>query len=81
MIIAEAGVNHNGRMDLAKRLVDAASTAGADFVKFQAFKSKHLVASSLEKANYQKKSGRPSESQYEMLKKLELGPIQVTMIY
>ena len=72
MIIAEAGVNHNGRMDLAKELVNAASTAGADFVKFQAFKSKHLVASSLEKAHYQKKIGRPSESQYEMLKKLEL---------
>ena len=81
MIIAEAGVNHNGRMDLAKRLVDAASTAGADFVKFQAFKSKHLVASSLEKANYQKKSGRPSESQYEMLKKLELGQDELTELF
>ena len=62
MIIAEAGVNHNGRMDLAKRLVDAASTAGADFIKFQAFKSKHLVTASLDKANYQKKSGKLSES-------------------
>ena len=81
MIIAEAGVNHNGRMDLAKRLVDAASTAGADFVKFQAFKSKHLVASSLEKANYQKKSGRPSESQYEMLKKLELSQDELTELF
>ena len=81
MIIAEAGVNHNGRMDLAKRLVDAASTAGADFVKFQAFKSKHLVASSLEKANYQKKSGRPAESQYEMLKKLELSQDELTELF
>ena len=81
MIIAEAGVNHNGRMDFAKRLVDAASTAGADFVKFQAFKSKHLVASSLEKANYQKKSGRPSESQYEMLKKLELSQDELTKLF
>jgi len=78
IIIAEAGVNHNGRMDLAKRLVDAASAAGADFVKFQAFKSKHFVASSLEKAHYQKKSGRPSESQYEMLKKLELSQDELT---
>ena len=81
MIIAEAGVNHNGRMDLAKRLVDAASTAGADFVKFQAFKSKHLVASSLEKANYQKKSGRPSESQYDMLNKLELSQDELTELF
>ena len=48
IIIAEVGVNHNGRMDLAKRLVDAASTAGADFVKFQAFKSKHLVTHALD---------------------------------
>ena len=81
MIIAEAGVNHNGRMDLAKRLVDAASTAGADFVKFQAFKSKHLVDSSLEKAHYQKKSGKPSESQYEMLKKLELSQDELTELF
>ncbi|SVB89870.1 uncharacterized protein METZ01_LOCUS242724, partial [marine metagenome] len=81
MIIAEAGVNHNGRIDFAKRLVDAASTAGADFVKFQAFKSKHLVASSLEKAHYQKKSGRPSESQYEMLKKLELSQDELTELF
>jgi N,N'-diacetyllegionaminate synthase len=68
-------------MDFAKRLVDVASTAGADFVKFQAFKSKHLVASSLEKANYQKKSGRPSESQYEMLKKLELSQDELTELF
>ena len=81
MIIAEAGVNHNGRMDLAKRLVDAASTAGADFVKFQAFKSEHLVTSSLDKAHYQKKNGRPSESQYEMLKKLELSQDELTELF
>jgi N,N'-diacetyllegionaminate synthase len=81
IIIAEAGVNHNGRMDLAKRLVDAASTAGADFIKFQAFKSKHLVTSSLDKANYQKKSGKPSESQYEMLKKLELSQDELTELF
>jgi N,N'-diacetyllegionaminate synthase len=68
-------------MDLAKELVNAASTAGADFVKFQAFKSKHLVASSLEKAHYQKKIGRPSESQYEMLKKLELSQDELTELF
>ena len=71
MIIAEAGVNHNGRMNLARKLVDVASSAGADLIKFQAFKSKHLVTHSLDKANYQKKSGKASESQYAMLKKLE----------
>ena len=81
MIIAEAGVNHNGRMDLAKKLVDVASSAGADFIKFQAFKSENLVTSSLEKANYQKKSGRPSESQYEMLKKLELSQDELTELF
>ena len=81
IIIAEAGVNHNGRMNLAKRLVDAASEAGADFIKFQAFKSKYLVTSSLDKADYQKKSGRPSESQYEMLKKLELSQDELTELF
>ena len=81
IIIAEAGVNHNGRMNLAKRLVDTASEAGADFIKFQAFKSKYLVTSSLDKADYQKKSGRPSESQYEMLKKLELSQDELTQLF
>mgnify|MGYP000601445628 CR=1 FL=1 len=81
IIIAEAGVNHNGRMNLAKRLVDAASIAGADFIKFQVFKTKYLVTSSLDKANYQKKSGKPSESQYEMLKKLELSQDELTELF
>ncbi len=81
IIIAEAGVNHNGRINLAKRLVDAASIAGADFIKFQAFKSKYLVTSSLDKANYQKKSGKPSESQYEMLKKLELSQDELAQLF
>ena len=81
LIIAEAGVNHNGRMDLAKRLVDAASTAGANFIKFQAFKSKNLVTRNLDKANYQKKGGKPSESQYEMLKKLELSQNELTELF
>ncbi len=81
IVIAEAGVNHNGRMDLAKKLIDVASSAGADFIKFQAFKSENLVTSSLEKANYQKKSGRPSESQYEMLKKLELSQDELTELF
>ena len=54
-IIAEAGVNHNGSVDLAKKLIDAASNSGADAVKFQTFKAKNLVTKNSEKANYQKK--------------------------
>ena len=81
IVIAEAGVNHNGRMNLAKKLVDVASSAGADFVKFQAFKAEHLVTHSLDKANYQRKSGKPSESQYEMLKKLELSQDELTELF
>lgn len=71
-IIAEAGVNHNGDMDTAKRLVDAAVEAGADAVKFQMFKADKLAASSAVMAEYQKKNIGASESQQSMLRKLEL---------
>ncbi|MBE7411818.1 MAG: N-acetylneuraminate synthase [Leptospiraceae bacterium] len=71
-IIAEAGVNHNGSLDIAKKLVDAASEAGANAVKFQTFKANHLVSKNAEKADYQKQTTKSSESQYEMIKKLEL---------
>lgn len=71
-IIAEAGVNHNGSIDLAKKLVDVAAESGADAVKFQSFKADSLVSKFAEKAEYQKKSTGTNESQYEMLKKLEL---------
>ena len=72
-VIAEAGCNHNGNIAMAKRLVDAASEAEADAVKFQTFTSSALVIPHAAKADYQKKnSGSPDETQYALLKKLEL---------
>ena len=72
-IIAEAGVNHNGSIDTAKKMIDAAAGAGADLVKFQTFKAETLVIETAEKADYQKNMTEKSESQYKMIKKLELG--------
>jgi N-acetylneuraminate synthase len=72
LIIAEAGVNHNGEIGLAKNLIAAAAAAGADLVKFQTFSAKNLVSSSAPKAEYQKKTTESSESQLEMIQKLEL---------
>ena len=71
-IIAEAGINHNGSIDTAKKMIDAAVYAGADLVKFQTFKAETLVTKTAEKADYQKNLTEKSESQYEMIKKLEL---------
>ena len=72
-IIAEAGVNHNGSIELAKKLIDVASQSGADAIKFQTFKAKKLVAKHAQKAQYQKDNMQGSEdSQFEMLRKLEL---------
>lgn len=73
LIIAEAGVNHNGSLEIAKRLIDEAADAGADIIKFQTFKSEKLVSRSAKKAEYQKANISSSDdSQYNMLKKLEL---------
>jgi N,N'-diacetyllegionaminate synthase len=71
-IIAEAGVNHNGSVELAKKLIDVASESGADAVKFQTFKAEKLVSKKTEKAEYQKETTEKNETQFEMIKKLEL---------
>jgi N,N'-diacetyllegionaminate synthase len=72
LIIAEVGVNHNGDMDVARRLIDAAADAGADVVKFQTFLAERVVTSDARKADYQIFNTKSNESQYEMLKSLEL---------
>lgn len=71
-VIAEAGVNHNGDLDLARALVDCAADAGVDAVKFQTFDAKKLATSAAPKASYQQQTTDASESQLEMLRKLEL---------
>ncbi|MBU4491738.1 MAG: N-acetylneuraminate synthase [Euryarchaeota archaeon] len=71
-IIAEAGVNHNGDLQMAKKLVDVAVVAGADAVKFQTFSAERLVCKSAAKADYQKKTTDADESHFDMIKRLEL---------
>lgn len=71
-IIAEAGVNHNGSIELAKKLIDVAVEAKVDAVKFQTFKAENLVSKHAQKADYQKETTNKEESQFDMIKKLEL---------
>ena len=72
LIIAEAGVNHNGSVQIAKKLIEVAKKSGADYVKFQTFKAENLATKLAEKANYQKNTTDNSSTQFEMLKELEL---------
>ncbi|MGO9514285.1 MAG: N-acetylneuraminate synthase [Steroidobacteraceae bacterium] len=72
LIIAEAGVNHNGDMALARRLIDAAADAGADLIKFQTFRADRIATSAAVKAAYQRQSPTDGETQHAMLRRLEL---------
>jgi N-acetylneuraminate synthase len=72
IIIAEAGVNHNGDLELARQLVASAAAAGADFVKFQTFVAEKIISREAPKAEYQRGTTDPGESQFEMVRKLEL---------
>lgn len=76
LIIAEAGVNHNGNLSMAMELIDAAANSGADYVKFQTFKADKIVSPQAKKAEYQKANMKEdsTDSQWDMLKKLELSP-------
>ncbi len=82
LIIAEAGVNHNGDLEMAKRLVDAAAAAGADLVKFQTFKAEKIASEAAKKASYQARNegGTDADSQLEMLKRLELSQADHTTL-
>jgi len=73
-IIAEAGVNHNGDLGLARQLIDVARTSGADAVKFQTFRADRIATAAAPKAQYQLRTTDSAESQFEMLRKLELSP-------
>ena len=72
LVIAEAGVNHNGNINTAKKLIDIASKAKADYVKFQTFDVEHLILKTTKTASYQRKNLNKKISQYTMLKKYQL---------
>ena len=72
IIIAEAGVNHNGNMKLAKKLIDVAANSGADFIIFQTFKTENVVTKKVAITKYQRLNQKKNQTQYEMIKKLEI---------
>ena len=72
IIIAEIGPNHNGSLNLAKKLIKSAKLCGADYVKFQTYKTENIIVKNAKKANYQIKNTKKNDSQFDMLKKLEL---------
>ena len=73
LFIAEAGINHNGKLSIAKKMIDIASKNKLDFIKFQIYKTENLIIPNTPKANYQKKNFSSfKKSQYDMLKKFEL---------
>lgn len=80
LIIAEAGVNHNGNLELAYKLCDAAKLVGADVVKFQTYKTEEIITNGVKQAEYQKNNTGVEESQFDMLKKLELSYEQFRQI-
>lgn len=80
LIIAEAGVNHNGKLELALKLCDAAKKAGADVIKFQTWKTEAIITNTVAQAAYQKENTNKEESQFDMLKKLELSYSDFTKI-
>ncbi|KPK41118.1 MAG: pseudaminic acid synthase, partial [Omnitrophica WOR_2 bacterium SM23_29] len=73
-IVAEAGVNHNGSLRVAKKMIEVAAAAGCDAIKFQTFRAENIVTKNASKTRYQIDNTDAGESQYEMLKKLELSP-------
>ena len=79
-LIAEIGVNHNGKIELAKKMIILAKKAKCDFVKFQLFKAENLVKKNTSLANYQKKNSLNSKTQFEMLKKIQISYDDVIQI-